>query len=221
MPKSVWPLFDLRIHSPRLVLRLPTDDDIPGLIEVAKRGVHDPSTMPFANPWTDRPSPELERGTFQWHWRGRAEWSPENWRLGLGVFLDGSPIGAQDVAAKEFAKLRTIVSGSWLGREFQGRGYGKEMRSSMLHFAFEGLGAEVAESEAWDTNAQSIGVSTGLGYERNGIVRRPDPRGGEGYVTAIRFRLTRERWKVTERPPVEIEGLEGCREMFGLPSPGR
>lgn len=127
MNKSLWPLFDIRIISPRLVLRLPTDADISGLVETAKRGIHDPSFMPFQSPWTDNESPQFERSTLQWHWRGRAEWVPENWRLGLGVFLDDQPIGAQDVGAKDFSKLKTVVSGSWLGREYQGRGLGKEI----------------------------------------------------------------------------------------------
>lgn len=215
MARPSWPLFDIRIVSPRLVLRLPGDDDIAGLIEVAKRGIHDPEKMPFANPWTDQPSPQFERSFYQWHWGGRAGWTTDVWRLGLAVFLDDQPIGAQDVSAKSFAKLKTVSSGSWLGREFQGKGFGKEMRAAMLHFAFVGLGAEAAESEAWENNAESIGVSTSLGYERNGFTRRPDPRGGQRYVTGIRFRLTGKRWQETERPEVRVEGLDGCLDMFG------
>lgn len=216
MTKFEWPLFNIRIISPRLVLRLPTDDEIPGLIETAEKGIHDPAIMPFAVPWTDAPSPEFERNTFQFHWSGRANWRRENWRLGLAVFLDDVPIGAQDVGARDFRKLKTVMSGSWLGREHQRKGYGREMRAAMLHFAFEGLGAEAAESEAWEDNAASIGVSTSLGYERNGVGRRPDPRGKVGYVNSIRFRITKDRWEQTQnRPVVKIEGLEACLDMFG------
>ena len=215
MNRASWPLFDVRIISRKLVLRLPTDEDISDLIEVARRGIHDPEMMPFASPWTDQPSPKLEKSFYQWHWGGRAGWETDDWRFGLAVFLNDQPIGAQDVSAKSFAKLKTVSSGSWLGKEFQGRGLGKQMRAAMLHFAFEGLGAEAAESEAWETNAASIGVSTSLGYERNGFTRRPDPRGGPGYRTGLRFRITRERWEQTPRPEVRIEGLGGCLDMFG------
>lgn len=210
-----WPLYGLRIRSPRLVLRTPTDDDLPDLVETAKGGIHDPEVMPFAVPWTDAPSPAFERNTYQWAWRARGQWTPEHWMLNLAIFLDDRPIGVQSVEAKDFARLKTVSSGSWLGREYQGKGYGKEMRAAMLHFAFEGLGAEVAESEAWEENTASIGVSTSLGYERNGIRRRPHPR-GEGFVTAVQFRLTKPRWEETERPQVTIEGLEECLEMFGV-----
>jgi hypothetical protein len=35
-----------------------------------------------------------------------------------------------------------------------------------------------------------------------------------------RYRLTLEGWRSKLRPAVEVEGLEGCREMFGLPGEG-
>ena len=56
---DVWPLFGLEIRTPRLVLRLVRDEDLPGLIEAALAGVHDPAVMPFSFPWTDAPSEEL------------------------------------------------------------------------------------------------------------------------------------------------------------------
>ncbi len=213
-----WPLLDLKIVSPHLELRLPTDEDIPGVIEAIRAGIHDPSWMPFSSPWTDAKSPEMDRNTAQWIWKGRAEWTRDNWRLGLVVFSAGLPIGAQDVGAKNFSKLRSVSSGSWLTQSRQGQGLGKEMRAAMLHFAFAGLGAEVAESEAWEENEASIGVSTSLGYERNGVARRLAAR-GDGVVNSVRFRLTRERWESTERPEVTIEGLEDCLDLFGADSP--
>lgn len=42
-----WPLFGLRIRSQRLVLRLPTDEDLVRLIAVARAGIHPEGSMPF------------------------------------------------------------------------------------------------------------------------------------------------------------------------------
>ncbi|HYJ67193.1 MAG TPA: hypothetical protein VEX15_05965 [Nocardioidaceae bacterium] len=42
-----WPLFDLRIRTPRLDLRLPTEALLDDLIDTALDGVHEPSEMPF------------------------------------------------------------------------------------------------------------------------------------------------------------------------------
>ncbi len=209
---SAWPLFGLRIRSERLVLRLPTDDDILGLIEISREGIHPPDEMPFGLAWSVLPSPEFERGSLQHHWLMRATWSARDWNLNLMAELDGKPIGAQSVHANDFAVHRTVDTGSWITRDWQGWGLGKEMREAVLAFAFDGLGARVATSEAFLDNAASNGVSRSVGYEDNG--RGALAPQGVSRETQ-RFRMTEEGWRSRPRPPVEIEGLDACREMFG------
>jgi RimJ/RimL family protein N-acetyltransferase len=212
MPHPLWPLFDLRIRTDRLVLRLPTDDDLVALAAVARAGIHDPDEMPFAVPWSTLPSPAFERGFVRHHWEMRASWRPEDWVLNLMAEVDGQPAGSQTIAATGFSVLRTVRTGSWLGRSFQGRGLGKEMRGAVLAFAFGGLEAELAETEAMTTNAASNGVSRALGYEPNGVGRLA-PEGVA--VETLRWRMTAARWCEPPRPSVIIEGLEGCRDLFG------
>ncbi len=50
--ESAWPLFGLRLRSARLELRLPTDDDLLELLDVAKSGIHPPGEMPFGAAWS-------------------------------------------------------------------------------------------------------------------------------------------------------------------------
>jgi hypothetical protein len=57
----------VRVTTPRLTLKMPTDEDVLTLLEVAARGIHDPAEMPFLNPWTDTPSPQRERDSLR-HW---------------------------------------------------------------------------------------------------------------------------------------------------------
>ena len=209
---SAWPLFALCIRSERLVLRLPTDDEILGLIEISRDGIHPPDEMPFGVAWSVAPSPEFERGSLQHHWLMRATWTPEDWNLNLMAELDGKPIGAQSVHANSFAVHRTVDTGSWLARDWQGRGLGKEMREAVLAFSFDGLGARVATSQAFLDNAASNGVSRSVGYEDNG--RGALAPQGVSRETQ-RFRMTEEGWRSRPRPPIEIEGLDACREMFG------
>ncbi len=168
---AAWPLFGLRIRSERLVLRLPTDDEVLALLDVARAGIHPADEMPFGIAWSVVPSPEFEWGFVQHHWLMRATWTPEDWTLNLLVELDGQPIGSQSIGGRAFAVHRTVGTGSWLGRPWQGRGLGTEMRTAVLAFAFDGLGARVAESEAFLDNAPSNRVS------RLGRVRRQRPRG--------------------------------------------
>jgi RimJ/RimL family protein N-acetyltransferase len=211
----LWPLFDLRLRTGNLELRLPTDDDLVALAAVAKGGIHPADEMPFAVPWSTLPSPMFEKSYLQFHWAQRANFRPERWTLDLAVFIDGRPAGFQDLNATDFPILRTVGTGSWLGRDFQGKGTGKLMRQAVLALAFDHLGAEVAMSGAFLDNPASNRVSEAIGYERNGY----DRLAPEGVAREhVRYRLTLEGWRSKPRPPVVVEGLEGCREMFGLPA---
>ncbi len=206
-----WPLFDLRLRTPRLELRLPTDDDLLTLVRAARAGLHAPDETPFLVPWDELPSPAFERQFLEHNWRERGSWQPDAWQLNFAVVLDGAPIGQQGLFARDFAKRRTVSTGSWLALEHQRRGLGTEMRAAVLWLAFEGLNAEVAESGYVEGNVASARVSERLGYVANGV-ERIAPRG----VPAVERRLwlTRETWR-RDLVPVTIEGLEACLPLFG------
>jgi|SRR5580692_4670071 RimJ/RimL family protein N-acetyltransferase len=214
MPDTQWPLFDLRVRTPRLEIRLPTDPDLYRLNELVDLGVHEQSAMPFTIPWTDTPTPRRHRESLRFWWSARADWSPENWNFTGAVFVDGTPVGVQDLMAKNFARLRTVETASWLGRQHQGQGLGKEMRAAILHLAFEGLGAIRAISGAFHDNGASLATSKSLGYTGNGdrlMLRRERPD------RILDLKLDRVTW--TRRDDIEIEGLEACLEMFGVMPP--
>src|SRR5271165_420464 len=198
-----WPLAGLRLRTQRLELRLPTERDLDELASLAARGVHDPEVQPFAFPWTDAPPADRARGTLQYHWSRRAAWQPEKWSLDLVVVRDGEVVGTQGVGATDFAILREVSTGSWLGQVHQGQGIGTEMRAAVLHLAFAGLGACYATSGAFTDNVASQGVSRKLGYVDDGIERHV--RRGKA-ATVLRLRLDRETWQATRTVPVEIYG---------------
>lgn len=209
-----WPLFGLRLRSGDIELRLPRDEELAQLADrVGRDGVHDPGVMPFGVAWTDQPSPDLERGLLQYHWRQRAEWSPDRWNLELVVFANGEPVGCQAVGGESFRVRRVVGTGSWLLRPWQGRGIGRIMRTAVLALAFEGLGAARAESGAFIDNLASAAVSRALGYVDNGDAVHA-PR-GEAAVER-RFVLDRDGWTARERPGVSIEGLSPCLGLFGV-----
>jgi RimJ/RimL family protein N-acetyltransferase len=213
-PIDLAPLFGLRIRTARLELRLPEEADLARLAATAEAGIHAPDDMPFAVPWTDGSgTPGFRRDVIAWHLGLRDAWRPERWALVCGVFAGGAAIGAQELNAERFAERRMVATGSWLGEAFQGRGYGTEMRAAILHLAFAGLGAEIAESGAFVTNPRSARVSQRLGYEEvaGGFVTPRDTP-----VRERRFRLTATAWGSTERIAVELEGLEPCRPLFGV-----
>lgn len=207
------PILDIRIRSPRLELRLPDPEMLDELASLAGAGIHPPETMPFAVPWTDQHSPELERATVRWHLLQLATWSPLAWSFNPVVLYQGKVIGSQGINSTNFVVTRSFTTGSWLGRAYQGQGLGREMRAAILEFGFFGLGAQVALSAAFRDNAASLGVSRSLGYEDNGaaiVERRGIP------TEQIHLRLTRERWERSHRPLVELERVEVGREFFGV-----
>jgi RimJ/RimL family protein N-acetyltransferase len=207
-----WSLYDLRIWTDRLELRLPTEDNLMEMLAMAHGGIHDPGAMPFGFAWTDQPSPQFERSFMQFHWGTRASWSQEKWSLDLGVWFEGKLIGTQGMGAESFREARTVSTGSWIGREFQGRGIGKEMRSAVLGFAFDHLGAEWATSGSFLDNPASAAVSRALGYWEDGIETLA-PRGEPKDL--VHWRMHRDQWYERERPRVEVAGLERCWDMFG------
>jgi RimJ/RimL family protein N-acetyltransferase len=212
---SYWPLFGLRVAYRDLELRVPTDDDLGELIEVARAGVHPPEHMPFLSPWTERSSPEFERGFLQYHWRLRGAWTPGDWSFDFAVRRDGALVGCQALMARDFAVTRTVQTGSWLGQAHQGQGIGTGMRHAVLALAFDGLGAVEAQSGAFTDNPQSAAVSRKLGYRECGHLVHV--RRGERAVEE-RFVLTRDDWEARGPSGVEITGLDACRDLFGAAS---
>ncbi|MDQ0679500.1 RimJ/RimL family protein N-acetyltransferase [Arthrobacter pascens] len=209
---SLWPLFDLSLTTPRLVLRPITDSDIPAAVAAARSGVHDPARNPFSTPWTELPAEELGPNMARWYWRCRGEFTPEKWTLLLGIWHEGEFIGCQDVGATDFGTLKTVSTGSWLKQSVHGRGLGKEMRAAVALYAFDWLKAEVAESEAATWNEASLGVSRSLGYEFNGVTRHS---WGDKVTDVQKVRLTPESFK---RPDwtLEVRGHEAAAKFLGI-----
>lgn len=202
-------LWNIRLRTPRLELRLPTDDELEALYDIATAGIHPPEVMPFAIPWTDT----LNHDDFiEFHHAAWTSWSADDWQCNFVTFLDGRVIGTQAVVAKNFGSTRTVESGSWLGQEFQNRGYGTEQRAAVLEFAFRSLGAEAAITGALVGNPASARVSEKLGYRMTGI-RQIAPRGEP--VDHFDYRIEREEWRCPV--PVEIDGLdEAAQHLFGV-----
>jgi RimJ/RimL family protein N-acetyltransferase len=208
-----WPLFGLRVCTPRLELRYVDDELARQLADLAVEGVHAPDAMPFNVPWT-RQEPEVLRAEYPKHqWGRRATFAADDWMLAMAVLVDGEVVGCQDAFAKQFTVTRQFETGSWLGLRHQGRGIGTEMRAAILHLGFEGLGAQRATTGAWDDNPTSQAVTRKLGYADNGwdlLAREGAP------VRMNRYAMTRDEWAVRRRHDILIEGLEACLPLLGL-----
>lgn len=222
-PPGYWPLAGLRLRirgrSGQLELRLPDAADLAALAALAEAGLHDPDVQPFSVPWTDVEPAARAQAVLQYHWACLGSWRPEKWDLNLAAVRDGIVVGTQGVGREDFAILREVGTGSWLGKEYQGQGIGTAMRAAALTLAFDGLGAEFAVSAAFTDNPASLAVSGKLGYRDDGM-KRQVIRGRPAELR--RLRLDRAGWLArrnarTGPGEVVIEGLDPCLPLFGLP----
>ena len=202
------PLWQIRLRTPRLELRLPTDAELVELYQIAEAGIHPPEEMPFGVAWTDN----LNEDEFLAFHRGAwDEWSPESWTCNFVTFVGGRAVGTQGVTATNFPAKREVGTGSWLGAPFQRQGYGTEQRAAVLEFAFRGLGAKAATSGALVDNVASQRVSAKLGYRRTGMSELA-PRGEP--VPHYDYRIERAEWRCPI--PVELVGIEPALPLFGI-----
>jgi RimJ/RimL family protein N-acetyltransferase len=212
-----WPLPGLRLRTRlaagELELRLPDAADLIALAALAEEGIHDPASQPFAVAWTDAEPAVRALSTMQYHWTSWASWTPRHWVLNLVTVLNGMVVGTQGIEATDFAVLREVGTGSWLGRAHHGQGIGSAMRAAVLALGFDGLGAESAVTSAFTDNMASLAVSRKLGYAEDGIARQVS-RGKP--AATIRLRLDRAAWAAHKTADVAIEGLEACLPLFGI-----
>ena len=214
----LWPASALRVRSGDLELRWIDDTLLVELSELAGRGIHDSEAMPFEHPWSRGTADEVARRVLTYQWDLRSKVAPTEFALEFAVIHDGVPVGVQGLTARDWTVLRSVQTGSWLGRAHQGRGIGARMRMLVLHFAFEGLGAVEATSGAFVDNDASNAVSRRVGYQDDGAFRVA--REGAA-VPHNRFVMTRDRWESLRADhaarlgsPVELTGVEGFRAQL-------
>lgn len=215
MAHPYWPPFDLEVRTPRLTMCAITDERAVELAALAARGIHDPTFMPFAMPWSREESPALERKALQFYWRCRAEMSPASWNLNFAIVVDGVVVGTSGLIGVDFPRMRQFETGSWLGREHQGQGIGKELRVATLTLGFVGFDAEHALTGAWHDNGPSIGVTRSLGYREQGWRRAlRDDRAPDRLVG---FEMPREHFETNlRRDDIELVGVGPVREFLEI-----
>jgi RimJ/RimL family protein N-acetyltransferase len=208
---DLFPPLGLTIEAGPVVLRGITDDLLVGLADLAERGVHDPAEMPFYFPWTQQA--DLPRSFAAYHWRTRAEFSPASWTLNLAVLHEGRLVGVQGFDTSHYLVTRTGETGSWLGREFQGRGIGTAMRQAICAFLLDHLDAAEVTSGAFVDNPASLAVSRKVGYRPNGR-RRLERRDGELAINQSLVLAPEDL--VRGSHPLRVSGLEAFRRFIGL-----
>ena len=72
MDASHWPLFGLTLRTERLELRMPTDDDLVGVVAAIGAGIIGDEPNPFSSNWALESEPQRTWNALAFHWRARA-----------------------------------------------------------------------------------------------------------------------------------------------------
>lgn len=161
-----WPEKGI-IHTEGIVTLTWIDDELLGeLAELAAEGIFPQPYPSYAFGWA-RGDAETVWGNVIEYQRGvRTTCGPEEWRLECAVIVDKQPVGVVGIGAREWGERKVAVSGSWLGRRYQGRGIGFAAARGLLRVYFDQLGGQEARRLVYPENTASLRVGEKLGYVR-------------------------------------------------------
>ncbi len=205
------PLADYRDGLRACELAWMDDQLLLAVARVAGHGIYDSKLSPFSNNWADGSPASVARRVLQHQWQLRGEYLqacldygssadssganlssrlPEDFDIPFAVLYEGQAVGVQNLRAKGWHTRRTTETGSWVGLPFHGLGIGTAARILVAKLAFDVLGADAMETEAFSDNAASRRVTEKLGYQQVGQ-RCPDDYGGR---IMYEYRLDRHTW---------------------------
>jgi RimJ/RimL family protein N-acetyltransferase len=209
---AYWPLFDLRITAPDLVLRPMREADLETVSDLLPEDLElDPAATRYAISDEHRTRGIINH---QGYWKALGTWHPSAWRLGFVVVSGEDIVGFQELEGNDFPLLRTVDTSSFLISSVRGRGFGKQMRRAVLALAFGPMEAAAAVTSAWHDNHASLGVSRALGYQPNGETLHAREDRAD---VMVHLRLKRSDWLANNLGrDIEISGFDPCRFLFGL-----
>ena len=178
------------ITTPRLVIRLISDDDVDAMFEVFSDAevMRYWSTPPLAN---RAGAVELVNEIHE----SFARQVMLKW--GVARRPDNYLIGTTTLYNLDFDNRRAEV-GYALGRTHWGQGYMHEALQALLAFAFETLDLRRLEADVDPRNRASIQTLERLGFQREGFLRERWEVGGE-IQDALFYGLLRPEWKQNGR----------------------
>lgn len=211
--EEIWPPYALTIRCGDLTLSPVREADLPELLRAAKGGVQPEGLRVFPLNWDEGDMRTVAGNLATYHWGVRAATKPDNWAFEFTARLRGEVIGVQSIRAEHYPVLHAAETGSWMSREFQGRGLGTLMRQTIAAAFFDSFDAKELYTTYVDGNAPSRRVSEKTGYVENGRVRSTN---ADGEATVSHRMVLRPEALVRPAEPVVVIGAEPFRDFLGL-----
>jgi ribosomal-protein-alanine N-acetyltransferase len=187
----------VEVVGPTVALRYAARADAPALFAL---GSDSEVTRFFSwGPYTSIEQPEA-------YIEGLAGEREQGERLEFLIVDSRGPLGVTGLS--EFSRRdRRAVVGTWLGRAHWGTGVNAESKALVAHVAFTLLGLERLGAYADLDNPRSQSALTGLGFQREGVLRCWH-RHGEQVHDVIVYSWLREEWQRSSAAgtPVSVSG---------------
>lgn len=153
---------DIRLETPRLILRPWGEDDIERLV----LGLND---LKLARWLAFVPHPYTTSHARDWIGRCReissAGGRPAAYEFAVELKYGRTAIGGVSLSKIDW-KAGTGGGGIWIANDYQGRGYGREAFAAKIRFAFRDLGLTKLINGYFDGNENSWAMQRKLGYRR-------------------------------------------------------
>ena len=184
------------VTGPALSLRLPDEDDAPALFHLAS----DPEVTRWFS-WGPYTQEHQARDYVASLPAQRAQ--GEQLDL-LVVHREDGPIGITHLSEISRRDGRAVV-GTWLGRSHWGTGANAEAKALVAHLAFRDLGFERLGAYTNVEHGRSQAALAGLGFRREGVLRRFH-RHGDVFHDVVVWSLLREEWERSPLADVPVTG---------------
>lgn len=146
--------------GPNVILRLPTVEDA----KISTGLINDPAVS--GNLMVSRPVSLLSGEEF---FRSANKDDSKNVLLAIEVY--GQFIGMMGLHDIDH-RHGTATTGAWIGKPYQGKGYGVEAKKLLLEYAFNTLNLRKICSNVFEFNDYSLSYSAKCGYREEGRLKK-------------------------------------------------
>lgn len=203
-------LLELRVHGPRLTLRLPEPSELNQWGLRVAGSLLTSEQRHWMGEWASQPDPEFfANQLLARHFARLGSFRREEWTLPFAAFYRGRMVGLAGMETKDFPRCGEINTMSVLEPAARGQRLGVEARSLLLSLAFQHMNGLEALTTHHPDNLVAQAVSARLGYQRDGLDVRVM---GGAPVRQQRWRVIRAKFK--PQGECRVEGLPACQELL-------
>lgn len=175
----------MELRGPTLSLRYPVPEDAPRLYELGR----DPEVTGWFSwgPYTD------PRQAEEWIARQEDERAAQRHLDYVIVDERDGVVGITGLGELSVRDRRAMV-GTWIGRPYWGTAANRESKALLLHLAFEVCGLERVGAYTNVDNGRSARALEGVGFRREGTLRRWHRHHGRALDVHL-YGMLREEWE--------------------------